>query len=343
MGEDVPDVAIRTAESTPTVVVRFRVPGEMAQVLSGELQLSRQQRVIVESDRGPALATVLLEPDMSIINKPLGKVLRVATEADERVEQHNRQREAEAFVVCRERIVGLKLPMKLISVEFSHTGSQAVFYFTSDDRVDFRNLVRELARRFHTRIEMRQIGVRDAARHIGGIGVCGRELCCSSWLPEFKPVSIRMAKDQNLSLNHDKLSGACGRLRCCLRYEQEMYHEARKGLPKLGKKVVTSQGEGRVRDINVLKRTVRVQLDAGGMETFGADEVARPPEAQRKKSPPKQLVQELSAEIPAVVSTTTGPSTDALSDENKPPRRRRRRRRSKAKSNKPGGGDADGS
>lgn len=269
-----------------TVVVRLRVPGDMLQLNAGDLILSRNEQVIVESPRGTTTATVLMEPELNRVSKNIPRVLRKMTDSDRQIAQRNESREREAFAFCRERIRALQQPMKLVDVELSHTGNRAVFYFTSNERVDFRALVKDLAKRFHTRIEMRQIGVRDAARHTGGTGVCGREICCSTWLPEFKPVSIRMAKDQGLALNHDKLSGVCGRLRCCLRYEQELYQEARRSLPRLGKRVITPQGEGRVRDLNVLEQRVVVQLDSGGSQTFSAQEVARPPTEEQKQRPP---------------------------------------------------------
>jgi cell fate regulator YaaT (PSP1 superfamily) len=225
--------------------------------------------------------------------------------------------------------LALALPMKLVSVELAHSGSTAVFNFTSADRVDFRALVKDLARRFHTRIEMRQIGVRDAARHTGGTGVCGRELCCATWLPEFKPISVRMAKDQNLSLNHDKLSGLCGRLKCCLQYEQSTYEEGRRGLPKIGKRVITPRGEARVKDVNVLKQRVRVQFADGAYEDLAADQVTRPPEAQREAQPETEPLVQLPSAAPASTPTSEAGASDV-------PRKKRRRRRKK-RGTEPGG------
>ena len=306
----------RPAEST--VVVRFRVAGQIAQLDANRLELERDDLVIVETDRGPMSATILLEPEPARPGTFLPKVLRVANEQDQRVLQRNRVREQEAFRFCQERIRALAQPMKLISVELALSGTRATFYFTSAERVDFRNLVKNLARRFHTRIEMRQIGVRDAARHTGGIGVCGRELCCSTWLPSFKPVSIRMAKDQNLALNHDKLSGVCGRLRCCLRYEQEIYQEARRGMPKLGKRVITPHGEGRVKDLNVLERMVGVQLTDGGYVEVSADEVSRPPEPHQRQRPPRALTEELAAADVAAGALVHGARPDRPTSEPAP-------------------------
>ncbi len=308
----------------PTVVVRFRVPGQMAQLRSGDLELKRHDTVIVESERGPIPATVLMAPEMSRSDRSpsstehLPRVLRRANDDDLRVIKRTRTREQEAFRFCHERIRALEQPMKLVAVEIAHSGSRAIFYFTSAERVDFRALVKDLARRFHTRIEMRQIGVRDAARHTGGIGVCGAELCCSTWLPNFKPISIRMAKDQNLALNHDKLSGVCGRLRCCLRYEQENYQEARRGMPKLGKRVITPAGEGRVKDLNILRRIVGVQLADGGYSEFDADSVSRPPQPNQRRAPPKDFERDPSPPSGANQDTRDEHRTEAKTEQPTP-------------------------
>ena len=278
-----------TGAATTTVVVRFRVPGQMAQLDARGLELRRNDLVIVETDHGPTVATVIMEPEPAAPAANLAKVLRLADENDHRIIERNRIREREALELCRERVRAYDLPMKLVDVELAHSGSRATFSFTSADRVDFRQLVKDLAKRFHTRIEMRQIGVRDAARYTGGVGVCGRELCCSTWLPQFQPVSIRMAKDQNLALNHSKLAGVCGRLRCCLRYEQEMYQEARRSLPKVGKRVITPEGEARVRDIHVLEGRVGVVFADGRHRDFEAHEVARPPDPNQRARPPRDF------------------------------------------------------
>lgn len=260
---------------TQSVVVRFRVPGQRGRYRTQE-HLQPGEQVVVETERGTKLGKVLQAPAADPA-PPGQSVLRRADAQDARNDARNHSREAEAFAFCQERIKALGLNMKLVSVELIHSGSQAIFYFTSAERVDFRALVKDLARRFHTRIEMRQIGVRDAAQHTGGLGVCGRQTCCSTFLPEFKPISMRMAKDQNLALNHEKLAGACGRLRCCLQYEQSLYEEKRKTLPKVGKSVVTPEGLGRVKDVNVLQQKLRVQLQDGGYREFYGHEVQRPP------------------------------------------------------------------
>ncbi len=260
--------------SEQRVFVRFRVPGEGAIYRAGETVLRRGDRVIAETERGLSVGTVLAE--RPVTEETVRQITRPMSEADERQARANVIREREAFTFCAEAIKRHALAMKLVSVEVTHAGTRAIFNFSSDDRIDFRGLVKDLAQRFQTRIEMRQIGVRDAARHTGGIGACGRELCCSTWLPEFQPISVKMAKDQNLTVNQDKLSGLCGRLRCCLQYEQSAYEAQRDELPKLGKRVLTPQGEGRVKDVNVLKRLVRVQLENGSYTEVPAEAVTRP-------------------------------------------------------------------
>lgn len=312
------DVALFNAAPTPNVIVRFRVPGPAQQFTNPGLTLQRGMDVVVHvgvhvgvpaGPKGAAGAPSVQEEALGTVVRtgmgtlaPSGDVIRRPTEHDINQGLRNREREREASAFCRERIKALTLSMKLVGVEIAHDASHAVFHFTSAERVDFRVLVKDLARRLHMRIEMRQIGVRDAARQTGGTGICGQSLCCSTWLPEFQPISIRMAKDQNLSLNQQKLSGLCGRLRCCLQYEQSTYQEERKTLPKVGKKVITPQGEGRVKDVNVLRRRVRVALLQGGIAEFDAAEITRPAE-------------------PVPVPVHTGPTETASA------RKRRRRKR----------------
>ena len=283
--------------SEQRVFVRFRVPGDAAIYRAGDLILRRGDRVIAETDRGLAVGTVLAERPPS--GESARPVTRLMTEDDERQARANVIREREAFTFCAEAIKRHGLAMKLVSVEVTHAGTRAIFNFSSDDRIDFRGLVKDLAQRFQTRIEMRQIGVRDAARHTGGIGACGRELCCSTWLPEFQPISIKMAKDQNLSVNQDKLSGLCGRLRCCLQYEQSAYEAQRDELPKVGKRVLTPQGEGRVKDVNVLKRLVRVQLENGTYAEWPAEAVTRPADVVEQMAMSRKAEAERAAIIAA--------------------------------------------
>ena len=220
--------------------------------------------VIVETAQGPEFARCShgnhqVEDDAVV--KPLRGLIRIATDNDRHTAAYNRGREKEAFEVCKKKIQQHKLEMKLVRVECSFDGSKILFFFTADGRVDFRELVKDLAGVFRSRIELRQIGVRDEAKMLGGLGICGRPFCCASYMDEFVPVSIKMAKTQNLSLNPTKISGTCGRLMCCLKYEQDAYEEAIKRMPKAESFVVTPDGPGNVSDINILKETVNVRLD----------------------------------------------------------------------------------
>ncbi|MCK5797048.1 MAG: hypothetical protein KAI47_07695, partial [Deltaproteobacteria bacterium] len=230
---------------------------------------------LVDAERGLTLATVLTRPERRVVPSPLPRVVRKIDPDDPRIPRAT-QHEQEAFKYCRQRIREHDLEMKLIRAEYLQSGNKILFYFAAEKRVDFRNLVRDLARRLHARIEMRQIGVRDESRLSGGIGPCGQPLCCASWIVDFQPVSIRMAKDQNLVLNPTKVSGMCGRLKCCLAYEEAIYKEARKALPKVGHRVVTPAGDGRVHEIDIPRKLVRVLMSDGSIDTFKADECQRP-------------------------------------------------------------------
>ena len=242
---------------------------------SRDLYLKKNDMVVVETKRGLSLGEVLIPTKRQYTtNTNLPRVIRVMSQGDMRQQERNREKEGAAKTLCKERIDKLRLPMKLIDVEYVHGGNKAVFYFAAEGRVDFRELVRDLAQRLHTRIEMRQIGVRDVSRMVGGIGVCGCQLCCNLYLREFKPISIRMAKDQNLVLNPQKVSGVCGRLLCCLTYENDVYRKAAKTMPRVGRRVITPDGEGRIRDRDVLKRIVRVQLnDEAGFKEYPVDQL----------------------------------------------------------------------
>ena len=267
----------RDVAPTANVIVRFRIPGPAQQFTNATgTPLQRGDAVVVHAGDDVLMGTVSRQ---GLPQRPIaGDVVRPAQRDDVQMQARNTEREQQALQFCRERVKALALPIKLISAELTHDAARATFYFVSAERIDFRALVKDLARRLHVRVEMRQIGVRDAARHTGGTGVCGQTLCCSTWLPEFQPISIRMAKDQNLPLNQQKLSGLCGRLRCCLQYEQSTYQQERKTLPKVGKRVGTPQGQGRVHDLNILRRLVTVALDAGGIAEFAAaDILALPP------------------------------------------------------------------
>ena len=222
------------------------------------------QPVVVETARGTECGTVAIanrEIDPEKVVKPLKKVTRPATPEDLRRVEENRKKEQKAFRIAQEKIALCKLEMKLVEVEYAFDGSKILFYFTADGRVDFRELVKELAGVFRTRIELRQIGVRDEAKMLGGLGICGRPFCCASFLGEFQPVSIKMAKEQGLSLNPTKISGACGRLMCCLKYEQAAYEDLLRSTPKAGAIVQTPDGRGRVTEVNLLTGDLKVHLD----------------------------------------------------------------------------------
>ncbi len=257
-------------------VSRVHVQGEVAteEADCGDLFLQRGDHIVVETDRGQAMARVLTPSVRKVLMDPrLRSVLRRFDAGDMRQEARNRRRAREAYGVGKERIVSRNIKMKLVGVDYLHSGNKAVFYFTADGRVDFRELIRDLARNLRVRIEMRQIGIRDEARLVGGMGTCGRELCCNTFLEKFDQISIRMAKDQKIVLNPQKISGQCGRLKCCLVYEHHIYREMGKGLPRVGKRIETPKGEGRIADVDVLTRRIRVDLDDGAMEVFSADEL----------------------------------------------------------------------
>ena len=243
--------------------VRFRTAGKIYFFDPGKLTIKRGDHVIVETARGIEYGTVVGDPreveEKSVI-QPLKPVLRIATERDDEQEAANKVKEKEAFKICLEKIRKHGLEMKLIDAEYTFDNNKVLFYFTADGRIDFRELVKDLAAVFKTRIELRQIGVRDETKILGGIGICGRELCCHRHLSEFVPVSIKMAKEQNISLNPSKISGNCGRLMCCLKYEQEVYEDKLKRLPKIGSTVKTADGEGIVDSIETLKEIVKVKF-----------------------------------------------------------------------------------
>ncbi|HEY3352405.1 MAG TPA: regulatory iron-sulfur-containing complex subunit RicT, partial [Polyangia bacterium] len=256
-----------------TVGVKFRDAGKIHEFDCGDLALARGDRVVVETDKGLSIGLVSIPSARRLIGETARRVIRKADANDLRQEQRNERRELEALRYGAERVRERRLQMKLFRVEYMHGGNKATFFFSAEGRVDFRDLVKDLTNKLHTRIELRQVGVRDEARIVGGIGTCGRELCCSTWLPRFEPVSIRMAKDQNLVLNPQKVSGVCGRLKCCLAYEEETYRELRKGLPKLGKRVQTPRGEGKVQEVDILGRRVKVWFEGGPPQIFDAAEV----------------------------------------------------------------------
>ena len=249
------------------VGVRFQKAGKIYYFDPEEFDLETGMHVIVETTRGVEMGTVLIPPkeveDEKVI-QPLKPILRVATDEDEKIVERNKEKEKEALIICKEKIAKHGLEMKLVNVEYTFDNNKLLFYFTADGRIDFRELVKDLAAVFRTRIELRQIGVRDETKILGGIGICGRPLCCKTYLADFVPVSIKMAKEQNLSLNPTKISGVCGRLMCCLKNEQETYEYLNSRLPSVGDKVTTKDGiKGEVQSVNVLRQLVKVVVDTG--------------------------------------------------------------------------------
>jgi len=252
--------------------IRFKPVGKIYYFSPNDFDIEPGMNVIVETVRGIECGKVVLgkkEVSEEEFNQPLKKVIRIATEDDERVFAENKQKEKKALDICNEKIRKHELDMKLVDVEYTFDGGKILFYFTADGRVDFRELVKDLASIFRTRIELRQIGVRDEAKMIGSYGVCGRSLCCSSFLGEFVPVSIKMAKEQGLSLNPAKISGTCGRLMCCLKYEQEAYDDLLKKTPQQGALVETPDGRGTVEFVSLLKGIVKVRVEKGKEVTIG--------------------------------------------------------------------------
>ena len=277
------------------VGVRFKKAGKIYYFLPGEETLTIDDGIIVETARGVEYGTVVIGPKevaKDSLVMPVKEVMRKATPKDLQQLEKNEEREEKAFAICLEKIAKRKLPMKLINVEYTFDMNKIVFFFTADGRIDFRELVKDLATVFRTRIELRQVGVRDEAKVLNGIGACGRPLCCSNFLGDFSPVSIRMAKDQNLSLNPTKISGVCGRLMCCLNYEDDLYKKGgdlyvkkdRTPSPRdveppgIGKEVVTDEGIGKVLKVNHHKHTVKVQLEAGRTIDLKWSDVALPDE-----------------------------------------------------------------
>ena len=248
------------------VGVKFRPTGAIHQFDAGGLALRCGDRVVVKSDRGTSLGTVTGAPEpipATSLSAGLPRIIKKADPRDLARDDASQQRAREAQRICLHRIRERNLPMKLVKAECLLDASKTVFYFFAEDRVDFRDLVRDLSQVLHTRVEMKQIGSRDETKFIGGLGPCGRELCCSSWLREFKPVSVKMAKDQSLSLNPSKLAGMCGRLKCCLRYEYDTYLALGRALPAVGKQVESVNGNGVVTRHNLLKQTVMIRREDG--------------------------------------------------------------------------------
>ena len=270
------------------VGIRFQRAGKIYYFDPLDYDLETAMHVIVETARGVEMGTVLIPPkevDDDKVVQPLKPVIRIATDDDEKVIEKNKEKEAEAYVICKEKIAKHGLDMKLVAAEYTFDNNKLLFYFTADGRIDFRELVKDLASVFRTRIELRQIGVRDETKMLGGIGICGRELCCRSYLTDFVPVSIKMAKEQNLSLNPTKISGVCGRLMCCLKNEQETYEYLNSRLPSVGDSVITPTGmHGEVSGVNVLRQLVKVVVDNGEekeLQEYAVDDLKFTPRRRR--------------------------------------------------------------
>ncbi len=279
------------------VGIRFRKPGKVYFFDPGYIRLNPKDKVIVETSLGEDIGEVVISkrelPDEKV-SKDLKRIIRLASSKDIKRQEDNKQKEKKAMEVCKEQIKKHKLEMNLVDVEYKFDGSKIIFYFTADGRVDFRELVKDLAAIYKTRIELRQIGVRDEVRKIGGNGVCGRELCCCSFLNNFDIVSIKMAKEQSASLNPSKISGNCGRLMCCLKYEQGVYEEKIKKLPKVGSIVKTEDGEGTIVSEEVLKERVKVQFKKDDVTTYKSYDAK---DVKVIKAPTSKVEEENSEEI----------------------------------------------
>lgn len=285
---------------TKVIGVRFRTAGKIYFFDPGKFNIKRNDHVIVETARGIEFGTVVGDPrdveDKKVV-QPLKPVLRVANARDIEQEAANKKKEKEAFKICLEKIKKHKLEMKLIDAEYTFDNNKVLFYFTADGRIDFRELVKDLASVFKTRIELRQIGVRDETKIMGGIGICGRPLCCHTHLSEFVPVSIKMAKEQNLSLNPTKISGVCGRLMCCLKHEEETYEDLNRRLPNVGDYVTTEEGlKGEVHSVNVLRQLVKVIVEVNDekeIHEYGVDQLRFKRKHRREKNMSEAELKEL--------------------------------------------------
>ena len=302
---------------TKVIGVRFRRAGKIYFFAPGKLNIQTGDKVIVETARGVEFGTVVTgekEVEDDKIMQPLKPVIRIATAEDKKKDAKNRDKEKEAFGICLEKIRKHGLEMKLIDAEYTFDNNKVLFYFTADGRIDFRELVKDLASVFRTRIELRQIGVRDETKIRGGIGICGRPLCCHTYLSEFAPVSIKMAKEQNLSLNPTKISGVCGRLMCCLTNEEETYEELNSHLPSNGDHVTTPEGlRGDVQSVNVLRQLVKVVVtldnDEKEIREYKATELKFKPRRRKKE-------QKLSKEEMAELKALEGKRGDSKLDDN---------------------------
>ena len=314
---------------TRIIGVRFKPTGKVYYFDPQGIEVNRGDYVIVETSRGIEYGQVMYgikEVEDSVVTKPLKGVLRIATQEDTRKYNENKEKEKQAAKICMDKISEHGLDMKLVEVEYTFDGSKVLFYFTSDGRVDFRDLVKDLASVFKTRIELRQIGVRDESKVLGSIGVCGRNLCCSEFLGEFVPVSIKMAKEQGLSLNPTKISGACGRLMCCLKYEQDTYEELNRITPSVGAIVDTPDGKGTIAYVSLLKGKVSVKLETGDetmLREFDVNDVSVSTPEKTEDNKPTE---------PVIHTRDTIISDDGEEKAEKPRKNRNRNRRKPQKS-----------
>ena len=326
------------------VKIQFHTAEKLYDFSAGTLELKSGDRVVVETDRGKSMAIVATAPiEISDERAPeaLKTILRKATHTDLEAADRNNAREKETHLFCQAKIAERKLEMKLVKVEYVFDGSKAVFYFTADGRIDFRDLVKDLAQQFHTRIEMKQIGVRDEAKIVGGLGICGRELCCSSFLRDFAPVSVKMAKEQNLALNPTKISGQCGRLLCCLGYEYDTYCELRKGLPKCGKHLKCGGVEGEVVKVNTLGRSFtlrtpdRKEIQCTPEDINSEATAASLPETSKKDQPPAKTTEKTTPVPPPAESKQRDNDKEKSGSTGRRRSRNRNRSGNKGKQDKP--------
>ena len=269
-----------------TVGVKFKYNDKIYRFNAGGLDLQVNDRVVADTEKGICIGIVVRKADKedaSVSDKSLKRILRKADKNDLDLEERNLEKGKEVYQICMEEINNCELPMKLVNVECFFDNSKIIFYFTAENRVDFRELVKRLAQIFHIRIEMRQIGVRNETKMLGGMGNCGREFCCSSFLQDFVPVSVRIAKDQNMALNPSKISGVCGRLMCCLTFEHETYVNFKKNMPKCGKRVVVSHGKGKILEQNVIEQKVTVELEDGRVIKVPICEVKEDAPAKKRR------------------------------------------------------------
>ncbi len=310
--------------------VRFQNAGKLYFFDPGQLWPTPGDFVIVETSRGVEfgeVVTAIHEINDEQLESPLKRVLRIASAQDVQHNRDNKRAEKDAYAICQKKIVEHKLDMKLVSVEYTFDNSKILFYFTANGRVDFRSLVKDLASVFKTRIELRQIGVRDEAKMLGGLGPCGRPICCGAFLGDFQPVSIKMAKEQNLSLNPIKISGVCGRLMCCLKYEQDTYEQTRKRMPRVGREIQTPDGMGTVTELNVIKETVRVRImkgDSSELKDYPLEELQKLAPEPAASKPAVQPESTEAASAPEVSDAAEGQAESMENRERPRPVRRER-------------------